>query len=143
LTRSQIIVLSGVATTIALIGLLSLGFFAVNHGLITLDEKKPDLVFHTKNGQAVHDFFARFAKSEGYSFTDSTPLTPPEDGHPAFSLEMDQGDKVMKVLSGTRAGSFFVFVDAKKSDAALKAMEMRLLTQLRSEWPDAAEYKGP
>ena len=144
MTRSQIIVLSGVGVTLALIGFLSFGFIALNNGLVAFKHEKPNLVFNTKTGQdrAVHDFFADFADREGYSFEDTTPATPPEDGSSGFALEMDRGDVVIKVLSGTRP-EFFVFVDAKNPDPALKAMETRLLSRLRSAWPDAADYKGP
>jgi hypothetical protein len=139
-TRSQKIVAGGVGFTIALLLLLWLGFFALNHGLITPEDKKPDLVFNTKGDQdrAIHDFFAGFAAREGYSFADSTPETPPEDGNRGFALEMDRGGQTIKVLSGTQPNRFFVF--AKNSDPVLEA---RLLAQLRRSWPDAAEYKGP
>jgi hypothetical protein len=145
MTRSQIIVLSGVGVTLALIGLLSFGFVALDHGFFTFKAKKPELVFNTQTGQdrAVHDFFAGFAREEGFSFEDTTPMAPPEDGSSGFALEMDRGDEVIKVLSGTQPNRFFVFVDAKNPDPALKPMAARMLAQLRNAWPDAAEYKGP
>ena len=98
MTRSQIIVLSGLVGTLLVAGLLSIGFVALNRAQFAAAQK-PDLVFHTKGDQdrAVHDVFAQFAAQQGYRFKDSTPIVPPEDGRRIFDLALDKADGSVKV----------------------------------------------
>jgi hypothetical protein len=142
-TRSQIIVLSGLAGTLLVAGLLSIGFVALNRAEFAAAQK-PDLVFHTKGDQdrAVHDVFAQFAAQQGYRFKDSTPIVPPEDGRRIFDLALDKADgSSVKVRSATQTDRFFIFIYAP--DATRRAVATQLKARLRRLWPDAADYRGP
>jgi len=142
-TRSQIIVLSGLVGTLLVAGLLSIGFVALNRAEFAAAQR-PDLIFHTKGDQdrAVHDFFAQFAAQQGYRFKDFTPVAPPEDGRRIFDLALDKTDgSSVKVRSATQPDRFFVFVYAK--DATRRAVATQLRERLRKYWPDAADYRGP
>jgi hypothetical protein len=146
--RSQIILVSGVLFTLALIAALTFGFYAYNSGLLsfTVEQPKLQLQFHTAGDQdkIVAAFFARFADVEKLSFKDTTPQPPPELGPRTFSLDMAQGDlAAIKVRSVTQPTRFFVFIYEEKPDPALDGIIARLTAQLHTAWPDTTKVKAP
>jgi hypothetical protein len=135
--------LCGVAGTILFTAILSLGFMALNRAQFATAQK-PDLVFYTNGDQdrAVHNLFAALATEDGYRLTDITPITPPEDGHRIFNLELHKGDVSITVRSATQATRFFVFVKTAP-DSGRPALVAHLLARLRPFFPSAAAYRGP